>query len=111
MAATNLTIPQDQCTLQTCSMEQATIRYLPSLAGNITYMALFGLILLLQIGLGIRYRTWGFLTGMVCGLVLEIVGYAGRVVMHYNPFNMNNFLTYAAHSSSPSFFSLANRHF
>jgi len=101
MVATNFTIPQDQCTLQTCIMEQATIRYLPSLAGNVTYMAIFGLILLLQIGQGIRYRTWGFLAGMICGLFLEIIGYAGRVMMHYNPFNMNNFLMYAAHLLPP----------
>lgn len=31
---------------------------------------------------------------MVIGLALEIIGYTGRVLMHYNPFLKTNFLTY-----------------
>ena len=30
--------------------------------------------------------------GMCAGLVLEVVGYAGRILMHYDPFSNNNFL-------------------
>ena len=50
--------------------------------------------MLLQLGLGIRYRTWGFLGGMFGGLVLEIVGYISRIQLHFNPFAKNPFLMY-----------------
>lgn len=102
-AACNFTIPQYLCTLETCCLEhQATIRYLPTLVGNSTYIGIFALILVLQIGLGIRYSTWGFLVGMFCGLLLEILGYAGRVQMHSNPFNMNPFLMLVSWSPGTS---------
>lgn len=32
------------------------------------------------------------MVGMVCGLVLEIVGYAGRIMLHQNLFDLNNFV-------------------
>lgn len=75
-------------------MDQATISYRPSIAGNLVYAAVLGVILLAHIGLGIRYKTWGFLTGMVCGLILEVIGYIGRLWIHAKPFEMNAFLMY-----------------
>jgi hypothetical protein len=86
------TIETEYCTLQTCSLDYARIDYLPSLPANATYLSFFALILLAQIGLGCRYRTWGFMAGMFCGVLLEVLGYIGRVQMHYNPFKFNPFL-------------------
>jgi hypothetical protein len=68
------------------------VEYLPTLPGNAVYAAAFGLLLLAQIGLGIKYQTWGFMVGMICGLVLEVVGYAGRIMLHGNPFDFNKFI-------------------
>ncbi|OHE94874.1 RTA1 like protein [Colletotrichum orchidophilum] len=82
------------CTVETCPLSCAQVEYLPTLAGNAVYAAAFGLLLIAQIGLGIRYKTWGFMVGMTCGLVLEIVGYAGRIMLHNNPFDFNNFIIY-----------------
>ncbi|KPM42163.1 hypothetical protein AK830_g4430 [Neonectria ditissima] len=82
------------CTVETCPLSCAQVDYLPTLAGNAVYAAVFGLLLLTQLGLGIKYKTWGFMVGMVCGLVLEVVGYAGRIMMHDNPFDFNNFIVY-----------------
>lgn len=90
--ACNYTILQQDCTLATCCLNQATVNYIPTLAGNITYTAIFGLLLAAQLGLCLRYRTWTFTIGMVFGLTCEILGYAGRIWMHYNIFNMNPFL-------------------
>jgi hypothetical protein len=84
-------IPPQQCTLSTCTLEEAEILYIPSLAGNAFFLAIFLIILLIHIGFGIHYRTWGVLIGMFCGLLLEILGYVGRVQMHYNPFKFNPF--------------------
>lgn len=88
----NPTIPNQDCTLSTCSLLQAHYQYLPSLAGNALYLAIFSVILVAQIYLGLRSRAWGFLCGMFGGLVLEIIGYVGRIQMHSNPFTDDPFL-------------------
>ena len=70
----------------------ANVQYVPSFAGNATYLSIFAILLVPQLSLGIRYRTWGFLTGMVVGGLLEISGYLGRVLLHSDPFSFNYFL-------------------
>ncbi len=82
----------DNCTVGTCPLSCAQVEYLPTLAGNAVYAAAFGLLLVAQLGLGIKYKTWGFMVGMICGLILEVVGYAGRIMLHDNPFDFNNFI-------------------
>ena len=82
------------------------MRYIPTLAGNVFFLALFGLALLWQCILAIRYRTWGYLFGMFGGLVLEILGYVGRVQLHYNVFSEPKFVNYLIGTSiGPAFFS------
>lgn len=80
------------CTVGICPLSCAQVDYLPTLAGNAVYAAVFGLLLIMQLGLGIKYKTWGFMVGMICGLALEVVGYTGRLLLHGNPFNFNNFI-------------------
>jgi hypothetical protein len=80
------------CTLDTCPIRWANVQYVPSLAGNATYLSIFAILLVAQLYLDIRNRTWGFLTGMVIGGLLEIAGYLGRVLLHSDPFNFNYFL-------------------
>ncbi|KAK7429079.1 phospholipid-translocating ATPase rsb1 [Neonectria magnoliae] len=77
----------------------------PSLVPNAFYLACHAVLLLPQVFLGIRCKTWGFLFGMFCGHVLEIVGYAARVQMH----NGNGgFLPYIVTLTiGPAFFSAA----
>lgn len=84
-------IPPQQCTLSTCTLAEAEILYVPSLAGNAFFLAAFLALLLAHTGLGIWYRTWGLLVGMFSGLLLEVIGYAGRVQLHYNPFKFGPF--------------------
>ncbi|KAK9329094.1 RTA1 like protein-domain-containing protein, partial [Lipomyces starkeyi] len=82
------------CTLQTCTLAQAHFTYLPNLCGNSFYAAWFGLLVILQILLLVRYRIWGYSVAMFGGLVLEILGYVGRIQMHFNPFTRNPFAMY-----------------
>lgn len=96
----NPTIPDDLCTLQTCSLLQAHFQYIPTLAGNALYLGIFGLLLAVQVFIGVKHRTWGFLGGMIGGIVLEIIGYVGRIQMHYNPFTSNPFLMWVPSSST-----------
>lgn len=86
--------PEDtsHCTFTTCPVSCAQVEYLPSVAGNLVFLIILALILVGQIGLGIKYRTWGFLIGMFCGLVLEVLGYVGRLMLHHNPFDFDAFL-------------------
>jgi len=44
--------------------------------------------------LGIRYKTWGYMVAMVFGLLLEVIGYVARVMLHNSPFDNNFFLMY-----------------
>jgi hypothetical protein len=80
------------CTLDTCPITDAYVEYIPSLAGNATYLSIFAILWCAQMYQGIRYRTWGFLTGMAVGGLLEIAGYLGRILLHSDPFNFNYFL-------------------
>jgi hypothetical protein len=82
----------ENCTLATCPLSEATLDYVPTLSGNLLYLALFGLFLLIQGYQLFRYRTWSYSCSMMGGLVLEVVGYLGRAQMHYNPFEANPFL-------------------
>lgn len=82
------------CTLALCDLTLAHLDYLPSLAGNVLFAVLFGLTFIAQILLGLRYRTWGYTIAASLGTLTEIIGYAGRVLMHENPFHDSNFLLY-----------------
>ncbi|RDW75902.1 hypothetical protein BP5796_06723 [Coleophoma crateriformis] len=82
----------DCCTLAICPLEYALIHHLPNVAGTVIFLTLFTILLIAQIGLGIKYRTVYFTTAMVCGLILEVLGYVGRLMEHNNPFNFSAFL-------------------
>ncbi|KAL8709907.1 MAG: hypothetical protein Q9220_005357 [cf. Caloplaca sp. 1 TL-2023] len=84
----------DLCTLKTCPLALANVDYVPSLAGNALYLAIFSLLLLIQLAFGFRWRTWSFTGSIFGGLVLEIIGYAARIQMHDNPFKSDPFLMY-----------------
>lgn len=90
--AQNVTDMPDVCTIQTCPLEWAYLDYFPTYAGNLAYLVIFALLLVLQTGLGAWYRTWGFLVGMICGLLLEVLGYVGRLKLNKNPFEFDAFL-------------------
>jgi hypothetical protein len=80
------------CDFTACTLEETWLGYVPNLGGNAFFIGLFGLAVLVQLGLGIRYKTWGFLVGMFGGLTLEVLGYIGRVKLHFEPFTRDWFL-------------------
>ncbi|KAH8884184.1 putative RTA1 domain protein [Thozetella sp. PMI_491] len=90
----NSTETEVPCTLDTCPLSEAIITYQPNIGGNAFFFALFGLLFLVQLRLGIRYKTWSYLVAMLFGLILEVVGYIGRLQLHNDPFNFNFFLEY-----------------
>jgi H+/Cl- antiporter ClcA len=80
------------CKVGTCPTSWQVIDYRPSLAGNAIYMTVFILLLCTQAYFGMRHKTWKYTTILLTGLLGEIVGYAGRLMLNANPFLMNNFL-------------------
>ena len=92
----NLTLLLDPslCTKQTCDLTLSSFLYLPTLGGNGLYAGIFGTMVILQLYLGIRHRSWGYMGALLCGLALEIVGYVARVLLNISPFNNNYFLIY-----------------
>ena len=91
------------CTLDTCPKSYAVLQYVPSLGGNAFFLAWFLIILVAQSVIGIQKRTWTFFVAMMGGAILEVIGYAARILMHNNIFNFNWFLMYGFNlHSSPS---------
>ncbi len=82
------------CTLDTCCLAQSSFLYIPNYGANMFFAVFFALFIIPHIGLGIWFRTWGFMVGMVIGLILEVLGYVSRVQLHDNPFANNPFLLY-----------------
>ena len=81
------------CTTVTpqCPVVATRYGYYPSLAANAFFAALFLLCLVAQLILGIKYKTWTFLLGVGLGTFGEGVGYAGRLIMHHNPWSPSGF--------------------
>jgi hypothetical protein len=88
----NFSVPNYLCTVDICPISQAQIHYIPSLLGNTLNVTIFSLLILIQIIQGIYYRTWTFTLAMIGGLTLEVIGYASRIQMHFNPFLFSSFL-------------------
>jgi len=93
---TNYTATQnfrDHCTLKTCPLSDSYWGYIPSLPANGFFLALFALstgIFVMQGVLSKRFLA--FTIAMVCGGFLEVLGYVGRIMSHYNVFKESGFL-------------------
>ncbi|WEW56787.1 Envelope glycoprotein gp160 [Emydomyces testavorans] len=60
--------------------------YRPSLAANVTFVALFG-----AVGM-IKWRSYMYSIPIILGGVTEVIGYVGRILLYDNPFDQNGFL-------------------
>lgn len=109
----NLTIlsnRHDLCSLTLCDLTLAHFTYIPSLGGNAFFAASFAVFILLNLLFGTRHKTWGYMVSITLGLIGEVVGYIGRILLHQNPFDPtgNNFLLYLVPLTiSPAFLSAA----
>lgn len=61
--------------------------YLPNIPANAFFTGIFALALLVGIPLSYRAKSWGYLTGTFFGLVCEILGYIGRIMLSQNDFD------------------------
>jgi hypothetical protein len=76
-----------------CTIENSYYYYRVDEAANLVFTVLFGISLIgYLIAFGLTRRAFGFTVAMVCGTILEILGYAGRVWSWKNPWSENAFL-------------------
>jgi len=80
------------CTLETCDLSMSSYDYIPTLAGNAIFTAIFGLLVLIHLFFGIKHKTWGYMFAIIAGLLLETIGYVCRVILNDTPFEHNLFL-------------------
>ena len=84
--------PKANCTLELCPVEMSVYGYRPSLAANIVFIALYTLSMAIHLYLGLRWKHWWYMGCMLVGGANAIVGYVGRVMLHYNPFSFVAFM-------------------
>ena len=76
-----------------CPVEFTIYGYAPSLSANLVFCAIFGLCCLINLVQGIRYKTWTFWIALTVGALTEVIGYAGRIMMHFNAWSGTGFKT------------------
>ncbi|KAG9237927.1 putative sphingoid long-chain base transporter RSB1 [Amylocarpus encephaloides] len=82
-----------QCTVDTCPIDSSYYFYRVSLAANATLLALFGISLISYVlTYGVTRRATAFTFALVSGVILEILGYAGRLMSWKNQWAEPGFL-------------------
>jgi hypothetical protein len=84
--------PNANCTLEICEVEWAILGYQPAFSASGAFIAFFAIAMLIHIALGIKWKTWTFMTLMVIGCIDEIIGYVGRIMLNTNPFHFGAFM-------------------
>jgi hypothetical protein len=91
-----------------CLVAWGYLDYLPNIPANAVFIVIFTIGLFAQAILGLRYRTWGYSLAMLAGTTLEVVGYGGRIGLHYNVFIDTWFIMYlCCLTIAPALFSAA----
>ncbi|KAM0552428.1 hypothetical protein ACHAPJ_007989 [Fusarium lateritium] len=72
-----------------CPVEDTLYGYAPNLGGNAVYAFIFGICTLIQLYYVFRFwRLWkGFSILVLVGSLIECCGYAGRILLHKNPWD------------------------
>lgn len=70
-----------------CPVEYTLYGYRPDLGANVTFAVLFAVLLVLQVVIGTYTRTWTYTIAVSLGILGELLGYIGRLIMHSNPWD------------------------
>lgn len=74
-----------------CPVSATTYGYTPELAPNALLLAIFAIVTCSSLVIGILTKTWTYAFALAAGSLLETVGYAGRLIMHKNPWDQQGF--------------------
>lgn len=75
-----------------CTVEGSLYGYRPNMGANGFLAAFFGICCIINLGLGIRYRTWTYMIALTLGCLGEMLGYVGRILLNDNPFHETGFM-------------------
>lgn len=64
----------------------------PSFGGNLALLILFSIFMVVMIIESVFYHQWWFLSCWTCGLILEIIGYVGRIMSSHDINNYDAFV-------------------
>ncbi|CAI4214025.1 unnamed protein product [Parascedosporium putredinis] len=70
-----------------CPVEATTYGYYPALGTNAALLAFNALFCLGQIAIGLKTKVYFYSFAIAAGCLLEALGYAGRIIMHDNPWS------------------------
>ncbi len=65
-------------------LEGGFLPYQPALAGNAFMLAAFAALIPLSLFTGYRYKTPLYTALVICGLVVEVIGHVGAVLLQTN---------------------------
>jgi hypothetical protein len=74
-----------------CPVESSIYGYYPSLPGNTFFLAWFAAMLIVNVLLGVKFKRWAYMTAVSLGCISEVIGYAGWVILHNNPYSKAGF--------------------
>jgi RTA1 like protein len=91
-----------------CRVEDSIYGYYANLPANAFFVALFGVCLAVNLAFGIKYKTWTYMVAMSLACLASAIGYAGRILLHSNPFDTIGFqIQICCLTLSPAFNSAA----
>ena len=92
--AANITF-MSQCTPALCDLQKyGTLKYLPSGTGNLIFAGIFAILGIYHMACWPIWKTHSFSLFMFMGMVLEVMGYLGRIDMRRHMFISGPFLLY-----------------
>ncbi|KAF9764736.1 hypothetical protein IL306_002729 [Fusarium sp. DS 682] len=85
----------DDCTdiSALCPVSATVLGYVPNKGSSIFFTVAFAILFLSSVGLGVWKKTWTYAATLGAGLLLETIGYIGRIQMDPNPWNSSAFQT------------------
>ncbi|KAJ5713600.1 uncharacterized protein N7483_010781 [Penicillium malachiteum] len=74
-----------------CPVSATTYGYTPNLGGNVFFAVIFGICTIYNLAMGLKAKAWKFMVALTVGSLMELAGYIGRILMHYNLWNNGGF--------------------
>ncbi|PTB66718.1 RTA1-domain-containing protein [Trichoderma citrinoviride] len=74
-----------------CPVQATVLGYYPNLGSGIFFAIVFGILTVASLVLGIWKKTYTYAIGLSIGLLLEMLGYIGRIQLNSNPWNEGAF--------------------
>lgn len=84
----------DCTTTGTCTLQHGFLSSPPSLAGSSVFLVAFAVLVPINFFTGMRYNTPLYSSTIIAGLLFEVVGYVGRVLLNSNTASVPSFVIF-----------------